>query len=511
MDTFTAKIYRFIRDKDLLTAGDRVVAGISGGSDSICLLMVLSELKPLLGLQLVVVHVNHRLRGKESDTDEQFVREFCRELGVACHVFSEDIASLAGQHHWSLEEAGRNYRYQCMEEVMQQEGADKIASAHHLDDQSETVLMNLLRGSGPDGLTGIRPKRGPLIRPLLCVRKAEILDYLSRKKIPFRTDSTNTEMDHTRNRVRMVLLPWIREQINPGADLHLAQTAELLADTADYLHEQAQQAASQILDGAGNKPAAHSGQLVRTKDSVRSVMIDTGGLLALPKVLQREVIRIALCRCGRDLKDIGYTHIEAVLSLAKGRTGARISLPGGLQARKTYGIVILCEIKAQEPEPCASALAEKEESDSRDSALEIEVPPLSDGERICLQISGISTAFSLMAADQVNLTEIPQKMYTKWLDYDKIKNSLCLRRRRSGDYMEISEGRKKRLRRILIDEKIPAISREDLILLADGPHILAAAGLTRISEYYKVTKETRHILEVEWLLSDFCPAGQQGE
>ncbi len=223
---FTDKVKEFISSNALLKEGAHVIVGLSGGADSTALLMVLLR----LGYRCTAVHCNFHLRGAESDRDQQFATDLCKKLGVKLEVCSYDTKAYAAEHGISIEMAARELRYADFERIMNEAGADAICIAHHRDDSVETVLLNLIRGTGIKGLTGIKPRNGHIIRPLLCVARQEIEGWLRQEGQPYITDSTNLETDYTRNKIRLQLLPLMRS-INPDADNAIATTAAHLQES----------------------------------------------------------------------------------------------------------------------------------------------------------------------------------------------------------------------------------------------------------------------------------------
>ena len=461
-DMLIDKVYRFVIDEGLLSGGDPVVAGVSGGADSICLFFVLQEIAARLGCSLTAVHVHHGIRGEEADRDEAFVREICREAGVPLRVYHGDVPALAAQEHMSLEEAGRRYRYDCLEDAAGADPAAKIAVAHHLDDQCETVLMNLVRGTGLRGMCGMPVKRGRIIRPLLCVDRSEIEAFLERRGLDFRTDRTNYDTDFTRNRIRLELLPYLRDRINPAADRHIAALASAMREISEYMDRQTAEAA---------------GRIVSVKDGVYRISCE--GLTCCDPAIQKEILRLVL-RETVGLKDIGQVHIESLRNLFSAGTGSLLDLPRGLRAVKEYEEVLLRQETGdlQAAEPC-------------------------EEELIPVKIPGVfgSIRFSLLEPSDgpVEAGQIPKNRYTKWFDYDKIYSELVLRHRRDGDYMVIGKGQRKALRRILIDDKVPGRERDRLMLLAEGSHIIWIPETGRISEAVKVTDKTSKIMTAQIL------------
>ena len=244
---FVNKISRYISRNTLLEEGSTVLVGVSGGADSTALLKVLLA----LGFRCIAVHCNFHLRGAESDRDEQFVTDLCRTLGVELITCSYDTTSCARQKGISIEMAARELRYADFERIMQERGASAICIAHHRDDSVETVLLNLTRGTGLRGLTGIKPRNGNIIRPLLCVSRQEIEDYLKETGQPYITDSTNLETDYTRNKIRLELLPLMRS-INPSADSSIESTALHLQQAYAFYSDAIKQAYDKVVSEDGD-------------------------------------------------------------------------------------------------------------------------------------------------------------------------------------------------------------------------------------------------------------------
>lgn len=246
-DGFLDKIRDYIHANGLLKDGADVIVGLSGGADSTALLLVLLR----LGYKCTAVHCNFHLRGTESDRDQQFVTDLCKKLGVELKVCSYDTQSYARQNGISIEMAARELRYADFERIMNDTGADAVCIAHHRDDSVETVLLNLIRGTGIKGLTGIKPRNGHIIRPLLCVSRQEIEDWLHKEGQPYITDSTNLETDYTRNKIRLQLLPLMRT-INPDADNAVAETAGHLQQSYAVYSNAMDQAQANVIRNTAN-------------------------------------------------------------------------------------------------------------------------------------------------------------------------------------------------------------------------------------------------------------------
>ena len=287
------KVLDFVNKNNIFKHGDSVILGVSGGADSVCMLHLLNSLKEDLGIELTVVHVDHGIRGIEAERDAEFVEHISEELGVECKIFHIDIPAIAREKKMSEEETGRIERYAVFESVAEEIGANKIAVAHNLNDNSETVLFNLFRGSKLKGMTGIPVKRGKIIRPLLCLTRKEIEGYLEKHHLDYCIDSTNKETQYSRNKLRLDILPYIKENINSKAEEHIVNTAQSLREVYDYIECQT--------DEAYENYVKNNIILNESKD--------------LPSVILKEVVRRWIFNNTGSLKDITATHIDMVISL----------------------------------------------------------------------------------------------------------------------------------------------------------------------------------------------------
>ena len=457
------KVKVYVERFHMIEPKDTIVLGISGGADSVCLLKILARWKEAWGISLRAVHVHHQLRGEEADADERFVRELCENEGIPCRVFHEDVQGMAQREKIGLEEAGRIARYRCFATVCEDVGGGKIALAHHQDDLAETMLHHLVRGTGMAGLCSLKPVSGNRIRPLLCLEKEEILVYLEAAGQPWRTDSSNLEDDYTRNRIRHHVLEELKTEVNPRAVRHMAQLSEELEETRAVLAQVA---------------AEKRRQYVRKSEKG---MLFAEELKKEPDLIGRQIVHDLLKEISGKQKDFTRIHIEAVQELWNRKVGARRDLPYGMQAIRTYDGIYL-ERKA---EKCETRDSEK------NAGIQINVH--SEGTE-SFQIGELTLTVSRTARD---FGEIPEKKYTKWFDYDRIKQTLVIRHRQPGDRICLfNGGGSKKLKDYLIDRKIPAQKRDQLWLLADGSDILWIIG-DRISAAYKVTAESQRILQAE--------------
>ena len=508
---FRQKVLGFMRNKHMTDRGDGVLAAVSGGADSVCLLLLLNGMAAELGIRVFAFHMNHGIRGEEADRDEQFVGELCKQLEIPLTVAHEKVETYAEEHGLSGEEAGRILRYRHLEETAERYQCAKIAVAHHEDDDAETVLLNLFRGSGLAGLSGIRPVRGKIIRPLLCVSRKEIEEYLKEQGFSWCEDSTNRENDYTRNKIRNELLPWVKENINSRAAEHILAASELAAQADVYFEmeaerileescskrrEEAKQPTSQNAGEAEGKESG-TGQDLKVAENAMKMYtkISTNLFDSQPEILTTYIIRRMVLNAAGKAKDITERHIRAVMKLTGPGGGHSVNLPYGLQAVRGYETLKIVQGQERRSAVESSDPGQKWENEG---SFEKEIRLRTDLDET-FRVGPAS--IRLHAIPRKKEPEIPKNQYTKWFDYDKINVGLSIRYRKNGDYLTLSGGGKKKLRRFMIDEKIPEDERDRIPVLADGDHVLWVVGY-RISDYYKITDETEHILEAEVNLPD---------
>ena len=448
------KVFSYIEEHKMLSPGERVVVGISGGADSVCLLFVLLAWKEKYGLSLTAVHVNHGIR-KEAGEDALFVEELCRRNKVDFVERKCSIPELSGEWGVSEEEAGRIYRYRMFEEIAAEVGATKIAIAHNRDDLAETMLFHLFRGTGMKGLAGIRPVRDCIIRPILCAERSEIEAYLAELGQDYCTDATNLSDDYTRNRIRHHILGYAKELIS-GSVQHMGCTAEQLARDEDYLDRAAEE--------------SFRTAILEKEEAVLS--LNALQLRHLHPAIGSRVVRKAIEYIAPGIRNITYTHVEDVCKLF-GRLGnASLSLPEGIVVYKEYDRIVFDRRKGTMSEA-----------------------PSDGGYSVDFQILSVDN----LSRDDNNSLIFPKNPYTKWFDYDKMGRMPVVRTREPGDYLTIAGGDgqlcHKKLKDYMITEKIPNRERDTCPLLAVDSHILWVVGY-RISEQYKVRENTKRILQV---------------
>lgn len=452
------KVFEFIKENHMLQPGQQVVAGVSGGADSVCLLFVLHEIQKRIPIRLMVVHVNHKLR-EEAESDASYVESLCRKLGCEYRYVERDVAYYAKERHISTEEAGRMVRYQAFAEVLEEGG--RIAVAHNQNDNAETVLFHLFRGSGLRGLSGILPVRDAVIRPLLCVSREEIENFLQEQQLIYCIDKTNAEDTYTRNRIRHHILPYAESEICAQAVSHIYDMSVIASEAAAYIQRNAEEAFGRCL----------------VKQEQGSLCMKAEAFCKEDAFLQKQILLLAVERLVGSRKDIGAVHIRMLHELFRQEGNRSVDLPYRLIARREYESVRI------------STAQKREQKQKKAVEIQAAVPGeilWEDGRRIVCRVFPYEKS-------QI----IPQKTYTKWFDYDKIVKSLVLRTRRTGDYLQVLQGGgRKTLKAYLIDEKVPKTERDELLLLADDSHVVWVIG-KRISEHYKINQNTKTVLEIQ--------------
>lgn len=323
------KVQKYIYEHGLLSPGDRVAVAVSGGADSVALLRVLLELRQELGIVLSVAHFHHQIRGAEADADQQFVCDLAREFHLEFHSGSADVPAYARIHKLGLESAARELRHRWFAELVVHQGtADKIATAHTLDDQAETVLMKILRGAGVRGLAGIAPEQREkhLVRPLLGTTRQEIEGYLTGIHQPWRNDSSNLDLKHTRNRVRHTLLPLLEKDFNPAIRETLAGLAEVARAEDDYWRKEIELLLPRLV--RQGKPT-RSGRS-STGEAEQTLSLDLAQLRALPEAVRNLILQTTAERLGTALE---FKHIQQLANIVRQpKQEKHLALPGGLQA-----------------------------------------------------------------------------------------------------------------------------------------------------------------------------------
>lgn len=457
------KLDMFIEKYHMLSDGDRVIAGISGGADSVCLLFVLMELRKRMKIDIVAVHVNHGIRGENAKRDERFTLELCEKHNIKCEIYRENVELIARNRKQSVEEAGRIVRREAFEKALVLHNGSKIAMAHHQNDNAETLLLNLARGTGLNGLGGIQPVAGNIIRPLLCLSRYEIEGYVAIIGCGFCNDETNDEDEYTRNRLRHQLIPVLEKQVNKQAVRHMNETMEQIRVIQDYMDIQL--------------AAAYENTVQEQSDG--SLHIRKKEYECLHEALRSILLRKCLSTMAGVQRDITIVHVRAVAELFKKQTGKSRDLPYSIQACREYEWVVLKRRNQERSETF--------------TPVQLVVP----GKN---KIQGLNLAISSKVWEierELSVEDVPQKTYTKWFDYDIIQGNLVVRSRKVGDSIVIDQsGNSQKIKSYFINEKIPSAKRDWVPILADDTDIIWILGY-RMSSAYQVTEQTRRILEIK--------------
>jgi len=463
--TLEQKVSSFFNEHRIASKKPLLVA-VSGGPDSVCLLGTLNALKKDFGFKLHVVHLDHQLRSKASVADAQYVLDLCHELRIPVTIEQRNVRVYQKEHKLSLEEAAREVRYSFFMEAAESIGADCVAVGHTLDDHVETVLLNILRGTGTRGLSGLQPlrrwqssgKRLSIIRPLLEVSRIETAEYCRRHHLEPRTDETNRSLKLTRNRIRLELLPLLKNY-NPDIVEALLRTAHIATDDIAFLEQTAYRYYHKITTSQGE-----------------AVIFQKTALLKLPPAIQRLVLRRSIEDILGTLKDIEARHIEKMMLLLTKPAGKRINLPYGLFFTAEYNRFILTkELNKLTPYP----LLESE---------------------YALSIPGITKIPGWrIYADIVSKMEVGDgNSLIACFDFNKMEAKLEVRPRRKGDHFQpLGMKNEKKLGRFMIDARVPQLWRSRVPIVCAGEQVIWVMGY-RIDERVKVTNNTKRILRIRF-------------
>ena len=485
------KVYRYMKSCHMIPPGRRILVAVSGGADSMCLLEVLRVLQERAQLEIRVLHVHHGLR-ESAEGDLQYVEKYCEEAEIPFQAVRVDAAGYAAANGLSVEEAARHLRYEALEKAAKEwdqqpdHSECRIAVAHHIEDQSETVLFNLVRGSRLTGLRGMLPVNGRIIRPLLCCSREEIESCLVEHGITWREDETNEDVRYSRNLIRKQVMPLLLS-INKGAREHIMRVAEEAAEAESYLAGETERALERCCAQGRSGKQAKSGVESSDNKQAEEIVIHIPSLLEEPLLLQRRVVYAAIAEASGRKKDLQDVHVQAVLELCRKQRNGELDVAGGVHVTKVYerlylspgtgAKAIMPEIKAGQPEPPIIQVFD-------DPFTKLPTEPEEYTWRV-FDFDG-------------DMDAVPRKQYTKWLDYDKIGKLPIFRTRRAGDRITLDEyGRSKSIARYMIDRKVPAQLRERIVMPTCGSEILWVPG-GRISAAYMVSTDTKRILEIHW-------------
>lgn len=453
------KVRDFVIENNLIQNEDKVLVALSGGPDSVCLLSILYNLKDYFNIEIGAAHVNHMLRGDEAVKDEEYAKAICSELGIKFFSKRVDINKISKDKGISHELAGREERYKFFEDISKAKGYNKIAIAHNANDQAETVLMNMMRGSGIEGLCGIRSKReGGIIRPIMCLSRNEIEEYCDSYKLNPRIDATNLENIYRRNKVRLDIIPYMKKNFNKDIIETLNRMANLLQIDNDFLEKECNNSYKKYC--RKNKK-----NLIISKDA-----------FLIEKAILTRIIKKSFIEFSGKYTNFEMKHIYDVISLANNSTNKKINLPHGIIAENVYGDIHLKykdNIKSEENE----IILIKENINNKE-----------------VQYGEYNISFSIIS--NKNNIEFSNNVLIKYFDYDKIKERLIIRKRKNGDKM-IPLGMKgsKKIKDIFMDLKIPVDQRDTVPILCFDNEVAWIVG-HKVSDRFKITRETKNIIKI---------------
>jgi tRNA(Ile)-lysidine synthase len=505
-----SRVIDFIEQYSLVSPEETVVVGVSGGADSVCLLHVLAKWRKGLGIDLHIAHLNHQLRGVESEADAKYVSDLAGSLGIPVTIDRQDVADYRLGRNLSVEEAARELRYAFFTRVAEEVGANRIAIGHTRDDQVETILMHILRGTGIKGLCGLAPcspmtyesqgttfpaeplsvatgQRSNLlvIRPLLDISREETTSYCQEHQLDPRIDSSNVSLSFFRNRIRLQLLPLLR-QYNPSVDQALLRLADIAKEGNAFIEQQA----SGLWDGV-------------TRQENNAIYLDRKQIASLPIALQRQLLRTTVTRLTGDTRDIEASHIEAARSLLDKPVGKRISLPHGIICQGGYDEIVI----ASPPSVISSEAWQSQLPSCPFPSLSGEFPLKVPGKTVFPGWKVIASIIreredSLPLRDTLITSEGTYRSnLVADFDLHKTGTELFVRQRRPGNrFQPLGMNIPKKLQEFMVDAKIPRSWRGHIPIVCSLQQIIWVVGW-RIDDRVKVNEASKEILRLEFIKS----------
>ena len=464
------RVLVFIRGHHLVSGQRQLLVAVSGGQDSVCLLQILVKLREELGIKLHVAHLNHQLRGAESEADAQYVAYLSRQLGIPVTIEQRDVKAYQARQHTSLEEAAREVRYTFLAEVAKSIGTNRVAVGHTADDHVETVLLHLIRGAGTRGLRGLQPSSRwqfsgsslTVVRPLLQVSRWETAGYCHHHRLVPRIDASNLSLSPLRNRVRHQLLPLL-QSYNPRVAEALLRTARIAGDDLAFLDEEGTRLWGSVIQRQGD-----------------AIILDKERFLELPSALKRHLLRAVMEALLGSLKDVETRHIEEIMAALTKPAGKSLNLPGGLVFAIEYNQYLLGpDAAALSPFPVLS------------NEFVLKIP----GETL---FSGWRVRASIIDPSVVKGMGLINDNLTAYFDRDKTGDKLIVRCRRPGDrFQPLGMSQPKKLGEFMIDAKIPRAWRQRVPIVCSPRHALWVVGW-RVDDRTKVAENTRRVLCLEF-------------
>jgi tRNA(Ile)-lysidine synthase len=461
------RILETIRQHRMIQPGDRVAVAVSGGADSVALLLLLEEMRRQLGIHLLAAHFNHRLRGKGSDEDEEFVRQLASSHGMELVTAREDVAAEAARMRANLEETARERRYQFFARVVAEGKAGRMAVAHTADDQAETILGRLGRGTGLLGLAGIYPVLGSVIRPLLRIRRQELRAYLRRAGQPWRDDPSNEDTTKLRARVRKEVLPLLEQRLSPALVTHLGWLAELARGEEAYWAPVIEERFRALVEGSAEGLSIPAGNLLAPLSLPEAA--DPKAHPEAQRAVTRRLIRRIFEQVKRGHGQLSAEHVEQVIRLASASSsGRRVRLPGGAIVERRFDRLVFAPGEGQaQAQPGGYVYA-------------LEIPASGEFE---IEIAEIGKRFRLKLIDWSGSAR-DTKLAEEALDAGLLCSPLVLRGWQQGDaYRPVGRKRARKLKRLLLEKRIPARNRRGWPVLTSQGRVAWAWCLPPAAEF----------------------------
>ena len=453
------KVLEIIAKYKLINYGGCIIVGLSGGADSVVLLHVLNTLKDKMKFTLRAVHVNHMIRGEESIRDQNFSVELCKKMGIEIDVIQKDCPAFAKSHKLSLEESARTLRYEAFRSILEKMPNSKIAVAHNMNDNTETMLMRLLRGTSAYGLRGMDICHENIIRPLLFCAREEIETYAEKNNLSFITDSSNSDLNYTRNKIRGELIPHIKEEYNPNIISTLNRLSVGLKNDADYFASIVEQAYSNYVESG-------PGWVIISKEA----------FLSEHEAVTSRLIRLCVRKLNGTDKDFDNVHMNLAVNLLNLKSGTRLSMPSGLGAANTFGDIALYN-----------------------PLRPIEEIPLAHGQIINIDADTYLSVSSEEIREEIKGTKSLTASCTGVFICDKITDKPILRGRKNGDIIKLENGKTIKFKDFLIQREIPVFLRDRLYVVADGNRILMVlSDLNYIAPANVIISENRCLYIQLW-------------
>lgn len=480
--TLQNRVLETVGRYSMIRPGDRVGVGVSGGADSVALLHLLAGLQAIVGIGIFVLHFNHQLRGAEADEDERFVRELAAVFGFEFVSDRADVGVEARRNGLNLEDAARRLRYEFFAAAAADRKLDRVAVAHTVDDQAETVLAHLLRGTGIAGLAGIYPVAGAIIRPLLEIGREELRDYLSVLRQPWREDVTNQDTSRMRARIRHKLLPLLRRDFEPSSVTRLARLADLAREEESFW---CALEADRVAALAAREPSGALSLGIADLLSPLPLLAANGGEVSLDTgqspsrmlALSRRLVRRIYAELRGTRRRLTARHLQDVLDLAaKSHSGARIELPGILVERSFDRLIFsLASLRENSKKHT--------ESSWQSHKFEYAISAPGPSQQFCIVVPEIARRFNLKVIDWPSASRETSRARGT-LDFDRLQWPMVLRNWRPGDsYRPWGRKRRRKLKRLFLESRVPLSARAGWPVLTCGEQLVWASGYPVAEEF----------------------------